>query len=56
MGLVSDKIALVTGSGVENGRATAIKFAAEGAKIVGGKALKREIRPSGRIQFNCGPL
>lgn len=34
MGLVSGKIALVTGSGAGIGRATAIRFAAEGAKVV----------------------
>jgi NAD(P)-dependent dehydrogenase (short-subunit alcohol dehydrogenase family) len=34
MGIVSGKVALVTGAGAGIGRATALKFAAEGAKIV----------------------
>ncbi|PSM16376.1 MULTISPECIES: SDR family oxidoreductase [Nitratireductor] len=34
MGLVSGKIALVTGSGAGIGQATAVRFAAEGAKVV----------------------
>ncbi|WP_159593747.1 SDR family oxidoreductase [Chelativorans xinjiangense] len=34
MGMVSGKTALVTGSGAGIGRATAVKFAAEGAKVV----------------------
>src|SRR5262245_25925929 len=34
MGLVSGKIALVTGSGAGIGRAAALKFAEEGAKVL----------------------
>lgn len=34
MGIVSGKIAMVTGSGAGIGRATALKFAEEGAKVV----------------------
>ena len=34
MGLVSGKVAIVSGSGAGIGRATALKFAEEGAKVV----------------------
>ena len=34
MGLVSAKVALVTGSEVGIGRAAALKFAEEGAKVI----------------------
>jgi len=34
MTLLAEKIALVTGAGAGNGRATALKFAEEGARVV----------------------
>lgn len=33
MGMVQDKVAIVTGAGAGIGRATTLKFAAEGAKV-----------------------
>ena len=54
MALVQDKIALVTGAGAGIGRATALKFAEEGAKVVvsdidpvGGQETADLVRESG---------
>jgi NAD(P)-dependent dehydrogenase (short-subunit alcohol dehydrogenase family) len=54
MGMVSGKVALVTGAGAGIGRATALRFAAEGAKIVvsdingkGGEETAMMIRKAG---------
>lgn len=54
MGMVSGKVALVTGSGAGIGRAAALKFASEGAKVVvsdiaieGGKETVAMIKAAG---------
>ena len=49
VGLVSGKVALVTGAGAGIGRATALKFAGEGAKVVVSDVAsdgRRRFRPS----------
>ena len=56
MGKLDDKVALITGSGRNIGRATALKFAAEGADIIvnarsnreEAEAVAEEIRALGR--------
>ena len=58
MGMVSGKVAIVTGAGAGIGRATALKFAAEGAKVAisdvnveGGEETADLIRKQGGDAF-----